>query len=213
MKAASVAVFCLVASVCTCANAAIVPLWSPSTAAVTNHAGSVWTYQLQWHQSRGPRTGPITELGLAAHADPAQATSFTIHGFAGYVSGSCVAPVGWVCSARHVGSGAADVWHPDVAALVDLVWAYTSGPTIAGSDNLVDLGQFSARSTHTRAADVGFTGHTFRGIDTASDSVAHNTGLVNAPAALRLLVTEPASAGLAGLGLTLLMLQRRRRPR
>lgn len=208
MKTAIATVLCLAVLAAGKANAAIVPVDFGLSSSRTH----VWTYNLQWHQSSGVFSGLSSAIGLAAHANFALASSFTLHGFAGYVSGTCTAPAGWVCTAQEVGSTAADVWSLEAPASVNLVWAYTSGPAITGKGSIVDLGQFSAQSIHGNSATVNYSGQTFRSLGSGAVSTNFNGGATEGPAAQRLLVPEPASLGLAGLGLLMLALHRRRRP-
>ncbi len=209
MKPATAAVLYLAAL----APAGAVAMIVPTGATTTGSATVAWTYQLEWRDDFSLPAHLGAAVGLAAHPDLAQATSFTLHGFAGYVPGTCTAPVGWVCEAQSTASTAADVWNAEPIDSVDLVWAYISGPAILAQGGVAHLGEFSAQSIHGDAAAVNYTGHTFNGAGSSSGPEAYNTGITKAPAAARLAVPEPATAALAGLGVLMLMLQRRRTPR
>ncbi|MGL6097197.1 MAG: PEP-CTERM sorting domain-containing protein [Fimbriiglobus sp.] len=133
---------------------------------------------------------------------------FTIYDFAGYVPGGESAPTGWTLTASKVGPTPALLNPNDDANLWNLSWKYSGA---VPADGQIGLGNFWAYSTFMKKADDFFTAETNRSSDGLIDrnitDVGVPTGVVGPPVG----VPEPATLVLAGLGLPLVGLVRRRR--
>lgn len=130
---------------------------------------------------------------------------FTIYDFAGLVADSNSQPENWVFTSSNVGGTPTGVDPDDNPSLPNLTWRYT-GPTVASGQ--VGLGNFWAASTYGDATESFFTAKTHRTSDGMVDSNITSTTVPVPTAGPQ--VPEPATLALAGLGLPLVALARRR---
>jgi len=130
---------------------------------------------------------------------------FTIYDFAGLTTTSNVQPDGWKFSQANVGPTPTGVTPTDDPTLPNLTWTYT-GPTI--NSGQIGLGNFWADSAYGTSTDSSFTAKTQR---TADGKVDANITSTVVPVPSPNLVPEPGTLALAGIGLPLLGLFRRRR--
>ena len=121
---------------------------------------------------------------------------------------SCAGPVGFVCSAQGVGFTPDDVVPTDNPGLVNITWAYTSGPTIVGGNGAgpgVELGNFTAQSAFNASVLVSYAARGFKNNGPGSGTVSDNVGVVAAPSG----VPEPLTMATMGLGLMILAIVRK----
>lgn len=131
---------------------------------------------------------------------------FTIYDFAGLVGSSNAQPDGWAFSTANLGPTPAFLTPDDSADVPNLTWKYT-GPTTDGTK--AGLGNFWAVSLYGTTTDSLFTAQTHRTADGKFDSNITPT-TVPVPVAPPSGIPEPGTLALAGLGLPLLALARRR---
>jgi PEP-CTERM motif len=132
---------------------------------------------------------------------------FTIYDFHGYVAGGEEGPDGWTFSASNTGPTPDRLRPSDDPAVTNLTWTY-SGPTIPSGQT--GLGNFWAISTVGDTGTDSFTATTMRTSDGAVDSNITETEVpVGTPVVNR--IPEPTTLLMAGLGLPLVGLIRKRR--
>jgi hypothetical protein len=131
---------------------------------------------------------------------------FTIYDFAGYLPGGESAPANWAFSSSNSGLTPAGVLPNDDPSLPNLTWKYT-GPTQTGQ---VGLGNFWAVSQYGTGTEDSFTALSHNAAYGIPDSnVTTTTVPVMVPVPPG--VPEPGTLALAGLGLPLVALFRRRK--
>ena len=148
-----------------------------------------------------PSTNPVPQENLTF------AGFFAIYDFGGYIAGSCGGPAGWECTNQNVGFTPSDVMPIDDPGLTNITWAYTSGPTIVGSPNGVDLGTFYAESLFGTPTLVSYTARGIANSGPQIGTIADNVGSTQAPAVVPL----PAAVWLFGAALSGLGMVTRRR--
>jgi hypothetical protein len=165
----------------------------PTQWTVTPEAGQFrWTYAIVLPTDSQIRTGDY----------------FTIYDFAGYVPSSNSQPADWVFTTQNLGPTPPDVLPTDDPAVSNLSWMYTGPTTTSGQ---VGLGNFWALSEYGQSAVSYFTASTHR---TAGGRVDNNITTTTVPVPVATTppgVPEPATLLLAGLGLPLAALLRRRK--
>jgi hypothetical protein len=193
--------FVLALALCAVATANIIPTWNSTTP-----SGSVflWSYNFDLSADQNAGVGPAPSVNPTASDSLVGGSYLTIMDFAGYVDGSCTGPAGWACTVQNVGYTPDSVLPTDNAGIVNITWAHTTGSTILGAPDGVDLGTFTAQST-IGIPKVGVN-YVSRGIGTASGLIANNVGFTSAPDP----VPEPVTMALIGSGLVVLGVLRRR---
>jgi hypothetical protein len=184
----------------------------PTGSAVTGTGPFLWTYNFQLssdqdvHSGAPPAVNPVPQ-------DNANAGSFlTLYDFAGYIPGSCAGPLGWTCTAQLLGYTPSDVSPIDDPMIPNLTWTYTSGATLSGAPDGLDLGIFSAETTSDTSGVVSYAARAVKNNGDTAGSIADNVGTTRGPVALQS-VPEPASIVLATAALGLLGWTSRRKAR
>ncbi len=121
---------------------------------------------------------------------------FTIYDFAGFMSGTDMAPADWAFSTSNVGPTPTGVLPSDDAAKPNLTWTYT-GPTLNAGQ--VGLGNFMATSNYEDRTESFFTARTHRVADGKVDTNITSTDVPVPGGGSN--VPEPATLLLAGVGL------------
>lgn len=179
--------------------------WSniiPTNISVDGSGPFTWNYNLQLSADQNVNAGLPPDDIFVPHDNLNFGGFLTIYDFAGYVDGSCTGPRGWTCTAQLLGFTPDDVRPVDRADLMNITWVYTSGATILGQPNGVDLGNFSAQSLFNTPGQVSYAARGVKNTGASAGSIADNVGNTVAPVNV---VPEPGSLGLAGLGLVLLV--------
>ncbi len=133
---------------------------------------------------------------------------FTIYDFAGYIPGGESAPDGWTLTASKVGPTPDRLNPNDDPNLWNLSWRYTGSTP---SNGQIGLGNFWAYSSFMNSADDFFTAQTNRTSDGLIDRNITDTKVPVGTTPPPVGVPEPATLVLAGLGLPLVGMVRRRR--
>jgi len=170
----------------------------PTSTTITGAGPFTWTYDLQLSKDQNVNSGIAPTMTPVPHTNLTFAGFFTIYDFSGYLAGSCSAPTGWVCTAQNLGFTPDDVTPTDNANIVNLTWAYTSGPIILGQPSGVDLGMFSAKSIYGTPTLVSYTARGIANLGPQLGTIADNVGNTQGP---RAIVPEPASLFLFGTGI------------
>jgi hypothetical protein len=179
--------------------------WSnviPTGAGITGSGPYLWTYDFQLSGDQDVHSGLPPTASPVAHTNVSFGSFVTIYDFAGYVAGSCFAPAGWVCSSQNVGFTPDDVLPNDDASLPNLTWVYTTGPTLSGQPDGLDLGLFGAASVYNNVTLVSYAARAVKNVGASAGTIADNVGLTQGPSAT--LLPEPASLALSGLALALM---------
>ena len=185
---------CLFAmTLCVVATANIIP----TNTSVTGSGTFTWNYDLQLSADQNVNAGLAPTSSPVPHTNLTFAGFVTIYDFAGYVAGSCAGPAGWVCTAQFVGYTPDDVVPTDKAGIVNITWAYTTGPTILGQPSGIDLGTFSAKSTDSIPTLVSYASRGIANAGPQIGTIADNVGNTQAPSD----VPEPTSMTLMGSGM------------
>lgn len=172
----------------------------PTGTTITGAGPFTWSYSLELSQDQNVNSGPAPTTAVVPHTNLDVGGFITIYNFAGYIAGSCVGPAGWTCSARKVGFTPDDVAPIDNAAIENITWVYTSGPTLLGQPDGQNLGLFSANSIYSQAHLVSYAARGIKNNGASIGTIADNVGNTRGPVGL----PEPASLALAGLGLMLM---------
>lgn len=176
----------------------------PTGTGITGAGPYLWTYDFQLSGDQDAHSGLPPTASPVAHNNTAFGSFLTIYDFAGYVEGSCFAPAGWVCSSQNVGYTPDDVLPTDNASLPNLTWVYTTGPTLSGNPNGLDLGQFGAASIYNSVVLVSYAARGVKNSGASNGTIADNVGTTVGPTA-NLAVPEPGSLALAGLAMALMV--------
>ena len=167
----------------------------PTSVTVVPEAGNFrWTYAVVLP----------TDMQLQSH------DYFTIYDFAGRVPGGELVPDGWALSVA-VGGGTPDRLNPsDDPGVPNLTWTYT-GPTVVTGQ--LGLGNFWAVSSlgEDRGQPGAFASQTHRTTDGLGERNLTETLVPAGPSGGPPAAPEPGTLILAGLGLPIAGLLRRRR--
>ena len=81
--------------------------------------------------------------------------------------------------------------------IVNITWAYTSGPTLLGQPSGIDLGLFWAQSIYQNATLVSYSSRGIANSGPQEGTIADNVGNTQGPTP----IPEPATLVLVGSGL------------
>jgi hypothetical protein len=167
----------------------------PTDVTVTPEAGNFrWTYAVVLPSDMKLQSGDF----------------FIVYNFAGLVPGTVSAPSGWTLTTPAVPPNPANITVPNTSN-PNLLWTYT-GPTIPTGQ--VGLGNFAVASIYSQSANGLFVGSNERTIDGVHDNNVTETLVAAAPTSTPPPppgVPEPATLALAGLGLPLIAMFRRKK--
>jgi hypothetical protein len=198
---------CLAALLPLMANANIIPTGT----SITGGPGGpyTWTYQAQLASDVDVHSGTAPITPVVPHANLNTGGFLTIYDFAGYIAGTCTAPSGWTCSTQSVGFTPDDTIPNDDPNLPNLTWVYTSGATLSGNPNGLDLGLFAAQSIYNTIDLISYTSRATKNNGSSIGTIADNVGTTRGPVALQE-IPEPGSLALAGLGMAMAAFASRR---
>lgn len=195
----------LALTLCAAAMANIIP----TSTSITGAGPFIWTYDLQLSSDQNVNSGLAPTSNPVPHTNSAFAGFTTIYDFAGYINGSCGGPAGWSCTAQNVGFTPDDVLPTDNPNIVNITWAYTSGPTLLGQPSGIDLGLFSAKSIFNNPTQVSYASRGIANGGPQLGTITDNVGNTQGPAGAA--VPEPSSVlSIGSLGLMLLFAIRRK---
>ena len=180
-------------TLCGVANANIIP----TSTTITGSGPFTWTYDLRLSTDQNVNAGTAPTSNPVPHTNLNLAGFLTIYDFAGYIGGSCAGPSGWTCTAQNIGFTPDDVSPTDNPNIVNVTWAYTTGPTLLGQPAGMDLGNFSAKSIYGRPTQVSYASRGIANAGPQVGTIADNVGSTQGPSG----VPEPASMALIGSGL------------
>jgi len=166
----------------------------------------LWSYGITVAPDQRIVSGPAPTTNPVPSDDTTFGSMITLYDFAGYVPGSCLGPVLWVCTDQAIGFTPDDVIPTDLAAFLNITYVYTTGPDIEGPF----VGGFSLRSVYDLVTLIDYSG---RGVKTGGPSdgtIAANVGQTAGPNVFDLEVGVPAPGALGLLALGLFGLTRRR---
>jgi len=169
----------------------------PTSITVTGTGPYTWTYDLQLSSDQNVNSGLAPTVNPVPHVNLSYAGSLTVFDFAGYVAGSCSGPAGWTCTAQNVGFTPDDVIPTDNPNIVNITWAYTSGPTLLGQPSGIDLGLFSADSVYGTPTLVSYSSRGIANNGPQIGTIADNVGNTQGPTP----TPEPATLALLGSGI------------
>jgi PEP-CTERM motif len=181
----------------------------PTGTGTTGIGPFTWSYTLDLSADQDVVAGTAPTTNPVPHENLTFGSFLTLYDFAGYVAGSCVGPAGWSCTDQMSGFTPDDVNPNDDPLLPNLTWTYTTGATITGQPNGVNLGSFSAQSIYGDAREVSYAARGVKNNGASAGSIADNVGDTVGPAANA--VPEPASFALVGAALGLMGWARRRK--
>ena len=125
-------------ALCIIASANIIPTSTTITGPVSGLF--TWTYDLRLSADQNVNSGTAPTINPVPHTNLTFAGFITIYDFAGYQAGSCAGPAGWTCTAQNLGFTPDDVSPTDNPNIVNITWAYTTGPTPPWSAKRTRLG-------------------------------------------------------------------------
>jgi PEP-CTERM motif len=183
----------LALTLCGVATANIIP----TSTTITGSGPFTWTYDLRLSADQNVNSGVAPTSNPVPHTNVDFSGFLTVYDFAGYITGSCAGPSGWTCTAQNIGFTPDDVSPTDNSNIVNVTWAYTTGPTLLGQPAGLDLGIFSARSIYGRPTQVSYASRGIANAGPQAGTIADNIGSTQGPSG----VPEPASMALIGTGL------------
>ena len=188
-----------------------VAVWAniiPTGSSITGAGPFLWTYDLQLSQDQDVIAGPAPAVNPVPSGF-STGSFLTLFDFAGYVPDTCAGPAGWSCTSQLVGFRPQDVSPNDDPLIPNLTWTYTSGETLSGQPDGMDLGAFSAQTTLNTESAVSYAARGTKNNGSSAGTVADNVGTTRGPVALQN-VPEPQTLILASAALGLLGWTRRK---